>query len=162
MSPPPPLDTGQTVPADYILALSGGLRTSLADYRGRWLVLYFYPRDATPACTAEGLEFNLHLPELRRLGAEVLGVSRDSLPSHDRFCTRQGFAFRLVSDRDEVLCNAFGVLREKQLYGRKYLGIERSTFLIDPEGVIRASWRGVKVNGHVEAVLEALKSAIAQ
>jgi len=137
-----PLDTGQLVPTDFNLALSGGLRASMADYRGRWLVLYFYPRDA------------------QRLGAEILGVSRDSLPSHDRFCARQGFGFRLVSDRDEVLCNAFGVLHEKQLYGRSYLGIERSTFLIDPDGRIRQSWRGVKVPGHAEEVAEALKGFV--
>jgi len=155
-----PLDTGQLVPTDYNLALSGGLRASMADYRGRWLVLYFYPRDATPGCTAEGLDFNQRLAELQRLGAEVLGVSRDSLPSHDRFCARQGFGFRLISDRDEVLCNAFGVLQEKQLYGKTYLGIERSTFLIDPEGRIRESWRGVKVPGHAEAVVTALKDIV--
>jgi len=154
------LDTGQLVPTDFNLALSGGLRASMADYRGRWLVLYFYPRDATPGCTAEGLDFNMRLLEFHRLGAEVLGVSRDSLPSHDRFCARQGFGFRLVSDRDEGLCTAFGVLREKQLYGRTYLGIERSTFLIDPDGRIRESWRGVKVPGHAEEVVNTLKSII--
>jgi len=157
-----PLDTGQIVPADFNLALSGGTRASMADYRGRWLVLYFYPRDATPGCTAEGLDFNQHLPEFRHLGAEILGVSRDSLPSHDRFCARQGFGFRLISDRDEILCNAFGVLKEKQLYGKKYLGIERSTFLIDAEGKIRKSWRAVKVPGHAEAVLDALKVAVSR
>jgi len=155
-----PLDTGQLVPTDFNLALSGGLRASMADYRGRWLVLYFYPRDATPGCTAEGLDFNMRLAEFQRLGAEILGVSRDSLPSHDRFCARQGFGFRLISDRDEVLCNAFGVLREKQLYGRSYLGIERSTFLIDPDGRIRQSWRGVKVPGHAEEVVTALKDIV--
>jgi len=119
-----PLDTGQLVPTDFNLALSGGLRASMADYRGRWLVLYFYPRDATPGCTAEGLDFNMRLAEFQRLGAEILGVSRDSLPSHDRFCARQGFGF---------------------------------PFLIDPDGRIRQSWRGVKVPGHAEEVANALK-----
>jgi peroxiredoxin Q/BCP len=144
------------------LVLSGGKAAKLSDHAGRWLVLYFYPKDSTPGCTTEGLEFNALLPEFRKLGADVLGVSRDSVKSHDNFCARQGFAFDLVSDVDEALCAAFDVIREKNLYGRKMLGIERSTFLVDPKGRIAAVWRKVKVPGHARAVLDALKAAQAQ
>jgi peroxiredoxin Q/BCP len=127
-----------------------------------WLVLYFYPKDNTPGCTTEGIDFNALLGEFRQRGATVLGVSRDSLKSHQNFCAKQGFAFDLVSDADEALCNAFGVIREKNLYGRKVMGIERSTFLIDPAGVIAQSWRPVKVAGHAQSVLDALKAATTQ
>lgn len=155
------LQTGDLVP-DLPLALSSGATTRLSDYRGKWLVLYFYPKDSTPGCTTEGLEFNALLPKFRRLGAEVLGVSRDSLRSHQNFCEKQGFRFDLVSDADQALCTAFGVIREKNMYGRKVLGIERSTFLIDPEGRIAHSWRAVKVPGHAEAVYQTLKAARSQ
>ncbi|MBJ6978198.1 MULTISPECIES: peroxiredoxin [unclassified Luteimonas] len=141
------------------LQLSGGATATLADHAGRWLVLYFYPKDSTPGCTTEGLDFNALLPEFEALDAGVLGVSRDSVKSHDNFCAKQGFAFPLVSDADEALCRAFDVIREKNMYGRKVLGIERSTFLIDPEGRIARAWRKVRVPGHVDAVLEALKEA---
>lgn len=110
------------------LALSGGTSTTLADFAGHWLVLYFYPKDSTPGCTTEGLEFNALLPQFRQLDATVLGVSRDSVKSHDNFCAKQGFDFPLVSDADEALCKAFDVIREKNMYGRQVLGIERSTF----------------------------------
>jgi len=155
------LDTGDKVP-DLPLHLSGGGETSLSGYGGRWLVLYFYPKDSTPGCTTEGIDFNGLLPKFRKLGAEVVGVSRDSLKSHQNFCAKQGFRFELASDNDESLCNAFGVIKEKNMYGRKVLGIERSTFLIDPDGVIRQSWRPVKVAGHAQAVLDALKAARTQ
>lgn len=151
------LDTGDRVP-DLPLALSSGGSARLSDYRGRWLVLYFYPKDSTPGCTTEGVDFNARLPEFHGLGAGVLGVSRDSIKSHQNFCSKQGFMFDLVSDKEEALCNAFGVIKEKNLYGRKVMGIERSTFLIDPEGVIARSWRPVKVPGHAQAVLVALKA----
>jgi peroxiredoxin Q/BCP len=114
------------------LALSGGDTATLADYAGQWLVLYFYPKDSTPGCTTEGLDFNALLPKFKRAGAAVLGVSRDSVKSHDNFCAKQGFKFPLVSDADEALCKAFDVIHEKNMYGRKVLGIVRSTFLIDP------------------------------
>ena len=155
------LDTGDKVP-DLPLHLSGGGEATLSDHAGRWLVLYFYPKDSTPGCTTEGIDFNGLLPKFRRLGADVIGVSRDSLKSHQNFCTKQGFRFELASDSDESLCNAFGVIKEKNMYGRKVLGIERSTFLIDPDGVIRHSWRPVKVAGHAQAVLDALKAARTQ
>lgn len=147
---------GDRVP-DLPLALGNGKSARLSDYRGKWLVLYFYPKDSTPGCTTEGLEFNALLTKFRRAGAEVLGVSRDSVKSHANFCARQGFRFDLVSDADEALCKGFDVIREKSLYGRKFLGIERSTFLIDPDGRVAAQWRKVKVAGHAEAVYDALR-----
>ena len=139
------------------LALSGGTTTTLADYAGQWLVLYFYPKDSTPGCTTEGRDFNALLPRFRKLGAEVLGVSRDSVKSHDNFCAKQGFAFPLVSDPDERLCKAFDVIKPKKLYGREFIGVERSTFLIGPDGVVRAEWRKVKGPGHAQAVLDTLE-----
>ncbi|HET7656004.1 MAG TPA: peroxiredoxin [Luteimonas sp.] len=140
------------------LALSDDSTTTLADYAGQWLVLYFYPKDSTPGCTVEGNDFNALLPKFRKLGATVLGVSRDSLKSHRNFCDKQGFRFHLVSDAESKLCDAFGVIKPKKLYGREFVGIERSTFLIDPEGVVRAEWRKVKVPGHAAEVLDTLKT----
>ena len=144
------------------LALSGGAKATLADHAGRWLVLYFYPKDSTPGCTTEGLDFNALLPRVRELGAEVLGVSRDSVKSHDNFCAKQGFDFALVSDGDEALCRAFDVIHEKNMYGRKVLGVVRSTFLLSPDSRIAREWRGVKVPGHAQAVLDALKAEASQ
>ena len=154
------IEAGDAIPKSTLgmpLALSGGASAKLADYDGRWLVLYFYPRDSTPGCTTEGLDFNALLPKFRKAGAEVLGASRDSVKSHDNFCAKQGFRFPLASDPDEALCKAFGVIKPKKLYGREFIGVERSTFLIDPAGTLRREWRGVKVPGHAEAVLEALQ-----
>ena len=144
------------------LALSGGDTATLADHAGRWLVLYFYPKDSTPGCTTEGLDFNALLPKFAKLGADILGVSRDTVKSHDNFCAKQGFRFPLVSDADEALCKAFDVIHEKNMYGRKVLGVVRSTFLIGPDHRLAAEWRGVKVAGHADAVLDALKAAQAQ
>lgn len=159
------LDTGDRIPKDVSalpLALSSGETTRLKDFAGQWLVLYFYPKDSTPGCTTEGIDFNALLPKFRKLGATVLGVSRDSIKSHQNFCAKQGFKFDLVSDADEALCNAFGVIKEKNMYGRKVLGIVRSTCLISPDGVIAQSWSPVKVPGHAQAVLDALKAAASQ
>ncbi len=150
------IDTGDTVPA-LPVALSSGETRSLADYRGRWLALYFYPKDSTPGCTTEGLDFNTLLPQFDAAGATVLGVSRDSIRSHQNFCARQGFRFDLVSDADGALCEAFDVIKPKKLYGREYVGIERSTFLVDPEGRVAHAWRPVKVAGHADAVLARLR-----
>lgn len=159
MTPGDTLDrTTLTLP----LALSGGVHTTLGDFAGRWLALYFYPKDSTPGCTTEGIDFNALLPEFEALDATVLGVSRDSVKSHDNFCAKQGFRFPLVSDADEALCRAFDVIKEKNMYGRKVLGIERSTFLIDPDGRIVEAWRKVRVPGHAQAVLDALKAARSQ
>ncbi len=153
-------DIGDRIP-DLPIALSSGTSASLADYEGKWLVLYFYPKDSTPGCTAQGRDFNALLTKFRHAGAQVLGVSRDSLKSHQNFRAKQGFTFDLASDADETLCAAFDVIKPKKLYGREYIGIERSTFLIDPDGVIRQAWRAVKVPGHAEAVLDTLKAATA-
>ena len=144
------------------LALSGGATAKLSDYAGQWLVLYFYPKDSTPGCTTEGIDFNALLPKFRKLDAVVLGVSRDSVKSHDNFCAKQGLEFPLVSDGDEALCKAFDVIHEKNMYGRKVLGVVRSTFLVSPDGRIAQEWRGMKVAGHAEAVFEALKVASKQ
>ncbi|MGY0557178.1 MULTISPECIES: peroxiredoxin [unclassified Lysobacter] len=154
------LDTGDNVPADLPLKLSNDQTVSLAEYQGQWLVLYFYPKDSTPGCTTEGNDFTALLPEFAKLGATVLGVSRDTVKSHQNFRAKQGFTFDLVSDQDEAVCNAFGVIREKNMYGRKVMGIVRSTYLIDPEGVIARSWQPVKVPGHAAAVLDELKAAV--
>ncbi|MBA3487278.1 MAG: peroxiredoxin [Lysobacter sp.] len=161
------LDTGNHAyggdAPDLPMALaSRGATARLADYAGSWLVLYFYPKDNTPGCTTEGQDFNALLPQFKKCRASVLGVSRDSLRTHQNFRARHGFAFDLVSDADESLCRAFGVIREKTMYGRKAMGIQRSTFLIDPHGVIAQSWRSVKVPGHAQAVLDALKAASTQ
>ena len=144
------------------LALSGGETATLSDYAGQWLVLYFYPKDSTPGCTTEGIDFNALLPKFKKLNATVLGASRDSVKSHDNFCSKQGFKFPLVSDADEALCQAFDVIHEKNMYGRKVLGVVRSTFLISPDSRIAQEWRGIKVAGHAEAVLDALKVASKQ
>ncbi len=144
------------------LALSGGTTTSLGELAGQWLVLYFYPKDSTPGCTTEGIDFNALLPQFKRAGAVVFGVSRDSVRSHDNFCAKQGFGFPLVSDADEALCRAFDVIHEKNTYGRKVLGVVRSTFLLSPDSRIAREWRGVKVPGHAQAVLDALKAEASQ
>jgi peroxiredoxin Q/BCP len=163
------IETGKAIPKSVLgmpLALSGGAGAKLADFVGtdpdRWLVLYFYPKDSTPGCTTEGLDFNALLPKFRKLGAGVLGVSRDSLKSHDNFCAKQGFRFPLVSDGEGKLCEAFGVIQPKKLYGREFIGIVRSTFLVDPKGRVAQAWSPVKVHGHAQAVLDALKAAAGQ
>ena len=153
-------DIGDQVP-DLTLNLTSGTPATLHDFRGKWLILYFYPKDSTPGCTNQGLAFNELLTKFRRAGSDIIGVSRDSIRSHQNFTAKQGFGFELASDPDEVLCKAFDVIKLKKLYGREYLGIERSTFLIDPAGVIRAVWRPVKIPGHAQAVLDAFKAASA-
>ncbi|KRG65115.1 thiol peroxidase [Stenotrophomonas humi] len=152
-------DTLDRTTLDLPLALSGGATTTLAEQAGHWLVLYFYPKDSTPGCTTEGLDFNALLPKFKRAGAQVFGVSRDSVKSHDNFCGKQGFKFPLISDTDEALCSAFDVIKMKNMYGKQVRGIERSTFLISPDGTLVQEWRKVKVAGHAEAVLDALKAA---
>ncbi len=152
-------DTLDSTTLDLPLPLSGGDTTTLAAQSGHWLVLYFYPKDSTPGCTTEGLDFNALLPEFTSAGATVFGVSRDSVKSHDNFCAKQGFRFPLISDSDEALCNAFDVIKMKNMYGKQVRGIERSTFLISPDGTLVQEWRKVKVAGHAAAVLEALKAA---
>ncbi len=148
---------GRKVP-DVALHLTGDRQARLSDYRGRPLVLYFYPRASTPGCTQEGLDFSAAIHKFRRQSCRILGASRDSLKAQENFKARQGFPFDLVSDPDEVLCQAFDVIKMKNMYGKQVRGIERSTFLIDADGVLRREWRKVKVKGHVEEVLEAVKA----
>ncbi|MFL6592312.1 MAG: peroxiredoxin [Luteimonas sp.] len=159
------IEPGKPLPKSVLalpLQLSGGSTATLSDYAGHWLVLYFYPKDSTPGCTTEGNDFNALLPTFRKLGARVLGVSRDSLKSHQNFSAKQGFGFDLVSDVEGKLCNAFGVIKPKKLYGREYVGIERSTFLIDPDARLAHAWGPVRVPGHAQGVLDALKAARTQ
>jgi peroxiredoxin Q/BCP len=143
--------------ADFTLPATGGKDISLSDFRGKNVVIYFYPKDNTPGCTTEGQDFRDRINTFRRRNSVVLGVSRDSIKSHENFKSKQEFPFDLLSDAEEQACQLFGVIKEKNMYGRKVLGIERSTFLIDAEGVLRREWRKVTVNGHVEEVLEAIK-----
>jgi peroxiredoxin Q/BCP len=148
---------GRKVP-EASLHLTGEREAKLSDYRGKPLVLYFYPKASTPGCTQEGLDFSAAIAKFRRQSCVILGASRDSLKAQENFKAKQGFPFDLVSDKEEALCNAFGVMKMKNMYGRQVRGIERSTFLIDADGVLREEWRGVKVKGHVDQVLEAVKS----
>lgn len=144
--------------ANFSLPATGDQTLSLKDFKDRHLVLYFYPRDNTPGCTREGQDFRDAYKRFKKAGAEILGVSRDSLKAHENFKAKQEFPFELLSDADEKLCKQFDVIKEKNMYGRKVLGIERSTFLIDKKGVLRQEWRKVRVPGHVEEVLEAVKA----
>lgn len=143
--------------AAFNLAASPEGVFSLTAQRGKWVVLYFYPKDNTPGCTTEGEHFRDRYAEFAALNAVVAGVSRDSLKSHQNFSLKMGFPFPLISDPEEVLCTQFGVMKLKNMYGKQVRGIERSTFLINPEGVLVAAWRGIKVPGHVDAVLAALQ-----
>ncbi|MGB3269065.1 MAG: peroxiredoxin [Rhodanobacter sp.] len=149
---------GKKLPA--LKGITGdGNELKLSDYRGQWLVVYFYPKDSTPGCTNEARDFRDLHEKFRRRRAQVIGVSRDSPRSHANFAAKQELPFPLVSDADETWCRAFDVIHEKVLYGKRHLGIVRSTFLIDPDGKLAAEWRGVKVPGHVQAVLDAIPAA---
>jgi peroxiredoxin Q/BCP len=128
----------------------------LDDLKGHWIVVYFYPKDSTPGCTSEARDFRDLYPQFRRRGAEIVGVSRDSARSHASFAARQELPFPLVADTDEAWCKAFDVIHEKVLYGKRHLGVVRSTFLIDPQGRLAREWRNVKVPGHAQAVLDAI------
>lgn len=148
--------TGNPVP-DFALPSTGGT-FRLSEHRGRTLVLYFYPKDDTPGCTTEGMQFrDLHM-DFRRAGCEIFGVSRDSLRSHERFKAKLHFPFELLSDAGEQACSTFGVIKMKSMYGKKVRGIERSTFVIDGEGRVAREWRGVKVPGHAQEVLDFVKT----
>jgi peroxiredoxin Q/BCP len=143
---------------DFELPATGGGRFSPAAANGRIVVLYFYPKDNTPGCTAEGQQFRDLHAQFRKLGCDIYGISRDSLKSHENFKAKMGFPFELLSDVDETACKAFGVIKMKNMYGKKVRGIERSTFVIDSDGVVRREWRGVKVPGHAQEVLEFVKT----
>jgi peroxiredoxin Q/BCP len=142
---------------DFQIPATSEKTVSLSQLKGKQVVIYFYPKDSTPGCTTEGQGFRDHYAEFQAANTEVFGVSRDSLKSHENFKTKQGFPFELLSDKDEALCQLFDVIKLKKLYGKEYMGVDRSTFLIDKDGVLRHEWRGVKVPGHVEAVLEQAK-----
>jgi thioredoxin-dependent peroxiredoxin len=144
--------------ADFAAPATGGTTFKLSDHKGHPLVLYFYPKDNTPGCTTEGADFRDRYRQFAKLGAIVAGISRDSLKSHDSFKTKMEFPFELISDADEKLCTQFGVIKMKNMYGKKVRGIERSTFLIGPDGKLVREWRGVKVAGHADEVLEAVKA----
>jgi peroxiredoxin Q/BCP len=143
--------------ADFTAASTAG-SFRLADQRGHPVVIYFYPKDNTPGCTMEGAQFRDLHKQFQKAGAVVAGVSRDSLKSHEGFKAKMGFPFELITDPDEKLCDAFGVIKMKNMYGRQVRGIERSTFLIDADGKLAREWRGVKVAGHAEEVLAAVKA----
>jgi peroxiredoxin Q/BCP len=146
------------VVADFTAEATGGGKVRLKDLRGQHVVVYFYPKDSTPGCTLEGQDFRDLHARFKRQKTVILGVSRDSIASHEKFKAKQKFPFELLSDPDEKLCRKFDVIREKKLYGRKFMGIERSTFLIDAAGRLRHEWRKVKVKGHAAEVLEAAKA----
>lgn len=141
------------------VALGSGEALDLASLKGRFVVIYAYPKDSTPGCTREGQDFRELHSQFAALGAEVFGLSRDSVASHARFAEKQSFPFALISDPDETLCRALDVIQEKSLYGRTFMGIERSTFLFGPDSALIQAWRKVKVPGHAQAVLDALKAA---
>ena len=143
--------------AEFTVPATGDKTLSLSDFEDKNLVIYFYPKDSTPGCTLEGQNFRDLYPEFQATNTGILGVSRDSLKRHENFKCKQEFPFDLLSDEDEALCKQFDVIHEKNMYGRKVLGIVRSTFLIDGKGVLRAEWRKVRVKGHVDEVLEAVK-----
>ena len=147
---------GKKVPA-FTAASSGEKPVKLGDCKGKNLVVYFYPKDNTSGCTREGQDFRDNYNKFKRNNTLVVGVSRDSLASHEKFKTAQAFPFELISDSDEKLCKLFDVIKEKNMYGRKVMGIERSTFLIDANGKLRREWRKVKVAGHVDEVLDAIR-----
>ncbi len=144
--------------SDFQIPATSDKTVALSDLKGKQVVIYFYPKDSTPGCTTEGQGFRDHYAQFQAANTEVFGVSRDSLKSHENFKAKQGFPFELLSDKDEALCQLFEVIKLKKLYGKEYLGVDRSTFLIDKDGVLRHAWRGVKVPGHVEAVLEQAKA----
>ncbi|NIN36842.1 MAG: thioredoxin-dependent thiol peroxidase [Gammaproteobacteria bacterium] len=151
------VSVGNKVP-QFKLPATGDQTIKLSDFKGKNVVLYFYPKDSTPGCTLEGQDFRDNIRKFRARNTVVLGVSRDSLKSHENFKTKQKFPFELISDNDEELCDLFDVIKDKNMYGKKVRGIERSTFLINEKGVLAKEWRKVKVDGHVNEVLKAIKN----
>jgi peroxiredoxin Q/BCP len=151
------LEMNKPVTDFQLPATSGGL-FSLSEMRGKNLVLYFYPKDNTPGCTAEGEDFRDNYAAFQSLNCDIIGISRDSIKSHENFKAKMNFPFELLSDEEEIVCQQFDVIRMKNMYGKQVRGIERSTFLIDANGNLRNEWRGVKVAGHVMDVLESVKA----
>ncbi len=150
--------TMNRVVKDFSAPATGDQTVRLKDLRGKNVVIYFYPKDSTPGCTTEGQDFRDRHAKFKRANTVIFGVSRDSLKSHENFKAKQNFPFELISDPDEKLCKQFDVIKEKKLYGKTFMGIERSTFLIDADGKLRGEWRKVKVKGHAEEVLDAAKA----
>jgi peroxiredoxin Q/BCP len=148
---------GQTVP-NFTASATSETTLSLADFKGKNLVIYFYPKDNTPGCTTEGQNFRDLYRQFEKANTVIVGVSRDTLRMHENYKTKHSFPFELISDPDETLCQHFDVIKLKKLYGKEYMGIERSTFLIDVEGVLRHEWRKVKVKGHADEVLAAVET----
>lgn len=153
----PNLVIGQSV-ADFTASATSKKTLSLSDFKGKNLVIFFYPKDNTPGCTTEGQNFRDLFSQFDEANTAILGVSRDSLRTHENYKTKHSFPFELISDPDETLCKHFDVIKLKKLYGKEYMGIERSTFLIDAQGVLHQEWRKVKVKGHADEVLEAVRS----
>lgn len=151
------LQTGDFLPKFSVTATPNQQITQ-QDFLGKYTILYFYPKDNTPGCTQEGIDFNNHLNTLKSLNAQVFGISKDSLKKHQNFIQKQLFLFDLIADTDETLCQLFNVIKLKKNFGKEYLGIERSTFIINPEGQLIHEWRKVSVKGHVEDVINTLKS----
>lgn len=148
---------GKKVP-QFNIPATGDQTIKLSELKGKNIVLYFYPKDSTPGCTLEGQDFRDNIRKFSSRNTKIFGVSRDKLSSHEKFKEKQKFPFDLLSDENEKLCKLFDVIKEKNMYGKKHMGIERSTFLIDETGKLRNEWRKVKVKGHVEEVLEAVKN----
>jgi|TARA_B100001113_G_C20792585_1_gene484632 peroxiredoxin Q/BCP len=148
---------GNKVPA-FTSILDDGSNLKSTDLKGKYVVIYFYPKDSTPGCTKEGEDFRDFHKEFKKNDSLIFGVSRDSVASHEKFKKKYNFPFNLISDEEESLCNIFDVIKEKNMYGRKYMGIERSTFLIDKKGVLVHEWRKVKVKNHAQEVLDTLKN----
>lgn len=151
------VEVGSNAP-DFKLKTDGGGQIGLNDLKGRIVVLYFYPKDDTSGCTKEAIAFTEAAPQFDEIGATIVGVSPDSVAKHDKFKAKHGLAVTLAADEDKQVCEAYGVWVEKSMYGRKYMGVERSTFLIDRSGKIAELWRKVKVPGHAEEVLKAAKA----
>jgi len=151
------MNTGETIP-NFAFTATNELNAHLNDYKGQNIVLYFYPKDATPGCTTEGQDFRDAYPQFKALNTQIFGISRDSLKSHELFKAKQNFPFELISDHEEQLCQLFDVIKMKSMYGKQVRGIERSTFIIDSQGLLRHEWRKVSVKGHVGEVLSTLKS----
>ena len=148
---------GKNAP-DFTLASDGGGKVKLSALKGKKVIVYFYPKDDTPGCTKEACGFRDALPDFSKIDAEIIGISKDTVAKHDKFKAKYALPFTLASDEDGKVCEAFGTWIEKSMYGRKYMGIDRATFLIDEQGVLRAEWRKVKVPGHVEEVLKSAQA----
>lgn len=150
-------ELNQNVP-DFELPATSGINFKLSNYLGKNVIIYFYPKDNTPGCTTQGMQFRDHYEMFKSLNTEIFGVSRDSIKSHENFKTKFTFPFELLADTEEIACNLFGVMKMKNMYGKQVRGVERSTFIIDKNGVLIQEYRGVKVDGHAESVLNFIQS----